>query len=215
MTRKRPPKRSTLRRRRTIPIGRTGMDWELPAEQPVPVITAERDDGSTFTVDHWQLASVVTLMALWTTNGELRLSARGWALAREDVQRGYEWGVSVRRPSPERITLHLHDTQQTEPSRVELIDLDLDDDGNVQAQHSTHTAPQVGLSGDTETDTHLAIMLTMLRENGGTLAARVDELLATANLIQTGHQWRVIELPFASEIKTFHLAEPADNGEHP
>ncbi|NKQ54980.1 hypothetical protein HFP15_19025 [Amycolatopsis sp. K13G38] len=185
------------------------MNWEFPATTPAPVITAEREDGTIFVVDQWRLASAVTLLSLWAKHGVLRLSASGWALAWEDVQRGYEWGVLPQRVGTHRITLHLHDTRQTEPSRVELIDITRGPDGDAQARHSAFTAPRPGLSGDTDTDTHLAIMLTMLRENGGTLAGRLDQLLATADMIQTGHEWRAVELPVNGDTKTFHLAEPA------
>ncbi len=209
MTRRRPPKRSKPRPQRTVPMGDTGMSWVVTGAQPVPAITGERPDGTTFEVDHWQLASTVTLLALWTGEGTLRLSASGWALAWADVQRGYEWGVAPQRPSPDRITLHLHDTRQTHPARVELIDITQGQDGKLRANHSTHTAPRTGLSGDAETDVHLAIMLTMLRENGGTLTARLDEFLATAEMIQTGHDWRAVEFPLdGREAKTFHLVEP-------
>lgn len=215
MTRRRPAKRSTPRPERTFPIGSTGLNWVTSAARPAPVITADREDGTRFTVDQWQLASIVTLLALWAKHGVLYLSASSWALAWEDVQRGYGWGVSLRRPSAERITLHLHDTRQTEPSRVELIDITTNPHGDLQVGRSTLTAPKPGLSGDAETDIHLAIMLAMLRENGGTLSTRLDQLLATADMIQTGHDWRAVELPFGGDIKTFHLAEPSNEGERP
>ncbi|NKQ59046.1 hypothetical protein HFP15_40010 [Amycolatopsis sp. K13G38] len=186
------------------------MSWVVGGGRPVAAITGETLDGTRFEIDHWQLASTVTLLALWASDGTLRLTATGWALAWSDVQRGYEWGVDPQRSSPDRITLHLHDTRQTRPASVELIDITQGRDGKLRAQYSTHTAPHTGLSGDPETDVHLAIMLTMLRENGGTLSARLDEFLATAEMIQTGHDWRAVEFPLdGHQVKTFHLVETA------
>jgi len=203
-------KRSEPRQQRTIPMGDTGMSWVVAGGRPSAAITGERPDGTRFVLDNWQLASTATLLALWAGDGTLRLSASGWALAWADVQRGYEWGVDPQRPSPDRITLHLHDTRQTQPARVELIDITQGHNGKLRASHSIHTAPPAGLSGDPETDVHLAIMLTMLRENGGTLSARLDEFLATAEMIQTGHDWRAVEFPLdGREAKTFHLVETA------
>ncbi|TKG72735.1 hypothetical protein [Prauserella endophytica] len=179
-----------------------------PAAQTI--FTGERRDGTTFAVDQWQLASAVTLLALRAGRGVLSLTASGWALAREDVERGYRWRLSMQRPSQNTLTLHLHDTRQTTPHRVQLIDITGSPDGGLRAHHRTLTAAKPGLSGDTETDTHLAIMLTMLRENGGTLSAHPDELAATAELIHSGHHWRVVELPFSGKAKTFQLEEPEE-----
>lgn len=184
------------------------MNWEFPATRQSPAITGEWEDGTTFNVDQWQLASAVTLLALWAKDGVLRLPASSWARAWEDVRRRCRWSVSLRLRPADQIVLRLHDTRRTEPSRVELIDLAPGLDGEVRASRSTYLAPLPWLGGDEGTATHLAIMLAMLRENDGVLAVRLDELAATADLIQDGYEWSVVEVASGGTGKTFCLREP-------
>lgn len=66
----------------------------------------------------------------------------------------------------------------------------------------------MGVSGDEEVDQHLAIVLTMIRENGGTLPGTLSHFTAAAYDVYKGHTWRAVPGSGDGDHQIFYLAEP-------
>lgn len=204
------PKRPSRADRRRIPSGIPGINWLAPSTEPVPALSGTLDDGTRVTLTQWEIAATATLMALWAGDGVLRLSASGWHLAQQDVAYGHEWTLFIEEcggPN-DHLLLTLQDTRVTEPARIALIDVTDTAQGAPRVGHSYLEAPAAGLSGDADTDQHLAIMLCMMRANGGILPGRASAFIATARVIQAGHQWRAIPGTGNDDTQLFYLSEP-------
>lgn len=208
--RDKPGRRNT----RTVSSGR-GFDWEfhqLPKGE-LAITLGEPGNEHKLVLDPWEVAAVTTLIGLWRGDGVLRLRKPGWELARHDIANGFPWGINIELDGPaDTIRVHLQDTRQTQPPRIELLDITAGPDGRLRPHHSTVTRPAVGLSGDEETDTHVAIMLTMLRENGGVITGSAKTFIGTALIIRNSHQWHVIPGSGDQTHQLFYLSQP--NGPH-
>lgn len=199
---------------RRIPSGVPGINWVVEPTPSEPALSANLVNGQDVTLDQWQLGSAFALYNLWLGDGLLRLPAAGWELARDDVAHGFTWHVLVEVHGPDNVVqLTFVDTQATEPQQIELIDVAATSGGGVRSRHTVVRAPAVGLSGDNETDQHMAMLLCMLRQAGGVLQARASTLVGAAQAISLGHQWQAVLGENDGESQLFILSEP--NGEAP
>lgn len=199
---------------RRIPSGVPGVDWVVAPTPSEPALSANLVNGQDMTFDQWQLGSAFALYLLWLGDGLLRLPAAGWELARDDVARGYKWHLLIEVDGPgNMVQLTFVDTQATEPRQVELIDVAATPGGRLRSRHTVVRAPAVGLSGDDETDQHMAMLLCLLRLAGGVVQARASTLVGAAQTISLGHQWHAVLGENDGESQLFILSEP--NGDPP
>lgn len=190
--------------RRRVPSGVPGISWVTPSRDPAPALTLTFADAE-ITIDQYEVAASTTLLALWVTDGLLRLPAAGWRLAREDVAYAHEWRLHLDLDGPrDRVALILRDTRTTDPARVALVS----DDPHGRARVDYLTAPAAGISGDADTDLHIAIMLCLIRHHGGTLTLPASSLAATARVLRAGHRWRAIPGTGSEDEQCIYLAQP-------
>lgn len=198
------------RSQRRIPSGVDGINWLSPSAAPRHALTVTFADGTLLRLDSWEIASAATLLRLWAGEGVFSLPTAGWRLAQHDIAYGFEWRLHLAGDmSRDELLFSLHDTRTTEPPRVAVVDVTTASDGDLQTRTREVVAPQPGLSGDPTTDMHLAILLAMLRENGGGLTACASTFIQTATIIRSGHQWRAIPGIGDSERQMFYLEQPA------
>lgn len=159
-------------------------------------------------LDQFQVASAATLVALRAKSGVMRLSSSGWRLAADDVAHALHWGMSMEfNEDTDRLLFYLDDTRP--PGRIEVVDVTLGANGQLVASEPTELAPPtVGVSGDEEVDQHLAIVLTMIRENGGTLPGTLSHFTAAAYDVYKGHTWRAVPGSGDGDHQIFYLSEP-------
>jgi hypothetical protein len=175
------------RRRPTLPAD-TNMTWT--ADSP--------ETGEKFTLNRWQIASTVTLNALWAQDGVLVLPGKAWDLARRDVATKADWGLMPEvDKAASRMRISLRDTT-TSHTGLLIPDLVLGNGGRGLGT----------LSGDPVIDTHLAIMLTILRISGGMLEGGARQFWICGEAVIKNHPWHVRgERPSPHE-QVFTLSEP-------
>lgn len=178
---------------RRTPSGVPGINWLVSSAGPQPAISVTLDNDQGVTLDQWRVGSAFVLYTLWLEDGLIRLPAADWDLARDDVAHGHEWTLFLELDGPDNaIVLSCADVQ-SRPSAVK--------------------ARTGGLSGDAETDKHMAVLLCMLRQDGGSLRARASTLIGAAQVIGRGHEWRAVLGDNDGESQLFILSEP--NGPPP
>jgi len=190
-----------------VPSDVNGINFVLDRPRPSIAFTATMD-GERISLDQFQVASAATLVALRAKEGVMRLSSSEWRLAAADVAHGLRWGMAIEySEDTDSLLFYLDDTKR--PGAIQVADYLHGVDGQLVASASTALRPpSVGVSGDEEVDQHLAIVLTMIRENGGTLPGSLSEFTAAAYDLYKGHAWRTVPGFGDGEHQIFYLSEP-------
>jgi hypothetical protein len=193
---------------RRIPAGFGGANWVVtPAPTAAFTLPLEDGDGNSFELrlDQWQLAAVIVLISLYAANGVLRVYTDNWRDACRDIDYNHKWQMHSAANGPEdQITLLLLDTPRVP---VTVLAAERRSPDGKTLEERILTQPRIG-TGDTTRDLHAALVLTMLRDNGGTMHGTLSHFVAVADKILGGHTWSVLPGKGNGPVTAFHLVEP-------
>lgn len=179
-----------------------GMSFEHVRQQPQAAFATEVD-GQPIEIDHYQLASAIALLLLRDAGGVLRMPSSVWNRARDAVESAAPFGLaSDWLQEKDWLLFHLH-----ERPRVQILDIRVQDDGEVSGTAVEPPPTRSGISGDAEVDRHIAIVRAVLGMREGRLECALSHFVLAAYDVQEKHAWRVI-VESDGEDTLIHLIQP-------